>query len=147
MALKDPIAAYNAQNNMDAQFVQRFLESCGVEAYATEDLSLVGHWMFGNLPEIHKPQVWISREDADRVAHLLTEYENDKAKRDAERTREDTATITVECEDCGKTAQFAGSLKGTVQDCPHCGSYVDVGDVEWPYDDVGESETDCDNSR
>lgn len=138
MSLKDPIAAYNAESNMEAILVQRFLESEGVEAFATEDNSLVGHWMFGNLPEIHKPQVWINRSDTERVAQLLTEYEHRKIERDAERKAHEPKTIVVDCEDCGEASTFAGSLNGTVQDCPRCGSYVDVGDMEWPYDDTDE---------
>ena len=42
--------------------------------------------------------------------------------------------------------KFAGSLKGTVQDCSHCGSYVDVGDIDWPYD-VGETESHGEEGR
>jgi hypothetical protein len=30
------------------------------------------------------------------------------------------------CEECGKSSLFLVSHKGTVQDCPHCGSYMDV---------------------
>lgn len=132
MPLKDPIAAYNAASNTEAAVVQRFLESLGVEAFAVEDNSLVGHWMFGNLPEIHKPQVWINRSDAERAAELLTEFERGKTERDAERKAEEPKTITAQCEDCGKSTQFPGSLNGTVQDCPHCGSFVDVGEIDWP---------------
>ena len=49
MPLKDPIPAYNAESNMAAILVQRFLESHGIEAFAVEDNSLVGHWVGGNL--------------------------------------------------------------------------------------------------
>jgi hypothetical protein len=135
MALEDPLAAYNAENNMEALFVQRFLESEGIEAFVTEDHSLVGYWLFGTLPEIHKPQVWINRRDAERVAQLLTEYERRKLERGAEQKADGATAIEVRCEECGKTSTFAGSLAGTVQDCPYCGSYVDVGEFEWPDDD------------
>lgn len=147
MAPKDPLAAYNAESNMEALLVQRFLESEGFEAFVTEDLSLVGYWMLGTLPEIHKPQVWINRCDAERVAQLLTEYERRKIERDAERRADDAMAIEVHCEDCGKTSTFAGSLAGTVQDCPHCGSYVDVGEFEWPHDDFGVGDEDANAGR
>lgn len=135
MNLEDPVAAYNAESNMDAILVQRFLDSEGVQAFVVEDNSLVGYWMFGKLPEIHKPQVWINRADTERVSRLLAEYERRKAERDAQRKVSEPQTIEVICEECGKVATFAGSLLGTVQDCPHCGAYLDVGEVDWPYDD------------
>ena len=136
MALKNPISAYNAESNNEALLVQRHLESHGIEAFVIEDNSLVGSWMFGMLPEIHTPQVWIDRANVDRAAQLLSEYERHKLERDATRQSDKSTTIAVTCEDCGKSCTFASSLKGTVQDCPHCGSYVDVGDIDWPYDEV-----------
>jgi putative acetyltransferase len=139
VSLTDPIAAYNAESNVEAALVQRFLESEGIEAYAAEDHSLVGHWMFGNLPEIHKPQVWINRHDAERVAELLVEYERRKLDRDAERKAGEPRTIAVDCEECGETSTFAGSLNGTTQDCPYCGGFVDVGEFDWPFE-VGREE-------
>ncbi len=132
MPLSDPIAAYNAQSNTDAHLVQQFLESQGIESSVTEDNSLVGQWTFGLLPEIHKPQVWISRADAERVAELLTMFEVRRRERNVAELPEGAASIEVCCEDCGRTATFAENLKGSVQDCPHCGAFVDVGEVDWP---------------
>lgn len=132
MPLSDPIAAYNAQSNTDAHLVQQFLEGQGIESSVTEDNSLVGQWTFGLLPEIHKPQVWVSRADAERVAELLTLFEERRRERNAVDPPPGTAAIEVRCEDCGRTTTFAGNLQGSVQDCPHCGAFVDVGDVDWP---------------
>ena len=148
MSLHDPIAAYNAESNMDAILAQRFLESEGVEAFVTEDNSLVGYWAFGRLPEIHKPQVWVSREDAERVGRLLAEYERRKRDRDAQHPVEPTTMIEVTCEECKQLAKFAGSLLGTVQNCPYCGSYLDVGEPAWPFDEeFGEVDSDPDFGR
>jgi hypothetical protein len=132
MPLTDPIAAYNAQSNTEAHLVQQFLESEGIESSVTEDNSLVGQWMFGLLPEIHKPQVWVNRADADRVAELLTKFEQRHRERNANTAAAETAAIEVRCEGCGRTSTFAGNLQGSVQDCPHCGAFVDVGEVDWP---------------
>lgn len=139
MPLQDPIAAYNAESNVDARMAQQFLEAAGIEAYVTEDNSLVGHWMFGNLPEIHKPQVWVERADAEQVAQLLTEYEAPRRKRRVESPTDDFADIPVRCETCGTESTFAAKLRNSVQDCPHCGAVVDVGELEWPYDDEWQS--------
>ena len=52
MALRDPVAVYNAANNIEAHFVRNVLVHSGVEAFVTEDISQVGTWMFGLIPEI-----------------------------------------------------------------------------------------------
>jgi len=52
----------------------------------------------------------------------------------------ETKTIEFHCEDCQQPLTFAGSLNGTVQECPECGSYIDVLEFERPDDDdLGET--------
>jgi hypothetical protein len=131
VALSDPVAVYNARTNADAHLVCGLLEQNGIEAHVTTDESLAGVWMFGLLPEIHKPQVWIDRSAIDEAKPLLMKYEQRQrlqatpaegsAQREGDR-------IEAVCEDCGKTSFFGGSKHGTVQDCPHCGAFMDVGD-------------------
>lgn len=136
MDLVDPIPAYNAESNVDAMLAQQFLESHGIDAYAVEDRSGLGIFAWGGgLHEIHKPQVWVSRADEQRVAELLTEYEQHRLQRDADRHTDEARTIETVCEECGQTSKFAGSLNGTTQLCAHCGAYVDVGEFDWPYED------------
>jgi hypothetical protein len=117
------------------------LDDEGIEAYVTFDESVVGLGMLGPLAEIHKPQVWVDRSNLEKARPLLMKYEQRQrlqsrpAKGSAERERD---VIEVVCEECGKTSHFGGSKSGTVQDCAHCGAYVDVediadGEVE-PYD-------------
>src|SRR5262245_52180201 len=81
MTLQDPVAAYTSESNEEALLVQRFLENEGIEAFVIEDHSLVGYWMLGTLAEIHKPQVWVNRNDSARVAELLVEYERRRLER------------------------------------------------------------------
>jgi rubrerythrin len=83
--------------------------------------------MFGTLPEIHKPQVWVSAADQERARELLEVDEQQQAER-KQTTREGTpaAPIEVVCEECQQNASYPAEQRGTVQDCPHCGAYVDV---------------------
>ncbi len=131
MALRDPIAAYNAANNLEAHFVRDLLIDAGIEAGVTEDVSPVGGWVGGLVPEIHKPQVWIDRADIDRAGPVLHAYElQAAARRGAESAKAATTDDMVEvtCDECGKRSAFPLAQKGSVQNCPHCGEYVDVGD-------------------
>jgi hypothetical protein len=128
MGLRDPIPAYNASNNAEAQLLAVMLNDAGVAAFAIDDVSQVGYWMFGVLPEIHKPQVWIERDSIDRAKPILEEYERQLAeRREKERNAASDEPIDVICEECGEHSQFPGSQNGTTQNCPHCGAYVDVG--------------------
>jgi endogenous inhibitor of DNA gyrase (YacG/DUF329 family) len=127
MAIRDPFVAYNASSNLEAQMVCGLLLDAGIEAQVIEDHSLAGLWVGGTMAEIHKPQVWIERADVERARPVLTEYEERAAERRVA-ARDTSKVIDVLCEECGKTSQFPASQQGSVQSCPHCGAYVDVGD-------------------
>ena len=75
MALREPVAVYNAASNLEAAFVCQLITAAGFEAHTVEDVSQVGVWMFGTLPEIHKPQIWVEREDVEKVKPLLEDYD------------------------------------------------------------------------
>jgi len=133
MALQDPVAVYNAASNVEAHLVKLWLVESGIEAFVLEDLSTVGIWMFGALPEIHKPQVWVSSCDVERVRPILAQYEEDLAER--QRASQSTgaeagAPIEVVCDECDQQSLFPASQRGTIQDCPACGAFVDVGEVD-----------------
>jgi hypothetical protein len=131
MPLQDAIAVYTAADNMEAHFVREALFGAGIEAYLTEDLSPVGGWMFGLVPGIHKPQVWIERTDAQRARPILEDFEQRAAELRARAADEQPTTpIEVVCEKCGKSTEFPASQRGSVQECAHCGAFVDVASDE-----------------
>ena len=131
-----PIAVYNAVSDLDAHLVCDMLKAGGVDAYTMEDRSQVGTWIGGYLPQIHRAEVWVDRADVGRATPLI----EDAHRLAAERRRSDASgpPIDVVCEECGKSSTFAAHRKGSVQDCPHCGAFVDVGDEE-PFEDWGEA--------
>jgi Putative prokaryotic signal transducing protein len=148
MALTDPFAAYNAVNSIEAHFVCSLIQDAGIAAYVVEDVSNVGlsAWT-GPLPEIHKPQVWVERADAERVKPILDEYEQrSRERRASQEPGEDVAdgTIEVHCDNCEQTITFPATLRGNIELCPHCGSYVDVDDSDdedqWWLDGDGDDE-------
>jgi len=146
MALRDPVAVYNAANNMEAQLVRDALTASGVEAFITEDLSPVGTWIGGLIPDLHKPQVWADRADVERATPILDEFERRAAElRDARaKDRAGEEPIEAVCEECGGSSSFPSAQRGSVQKCSHCGAYLDVGgeefDEDWPEADQDEDE-------
>jgi hypothetical protein len=129
MALKDPIAAYNAANNVEAELICNALNESGIEAHLTEHLSTVGGWALGVLPEIFKPQVWIERADADRAGPILAEFERRTAELRSQQPALENSdqSIVVICDECGGSVTFPATQMGSVQECTHCGAFVDVG--------------------
>jgi hypothetical protein len=129
MALLDPFAAYNADSNFEAHLVCGLLHDAGIEAAVIEDVS-VGVGRGGLARDLHNSTVWIERADIERVRPVLTDYE----KRAAARRAADQGTsgvigppVEVVCEECGKRSEFPAAQNGSVQNCPHCRAYVDVG--------------------
>jgi hypothetical protein len=143
MAFRDPFAAYNAANNLEAHLVCNLLNEAGVEAVVIEDVSQVGVWIGGVVSEIHKPQVWIERANIGRAKPVLDEYERRMVGQSGEST--EGPPVKVTCEECGQISSFPATQKGSVQNCPHCQAYVDVGDEaqieEWDQVTGEEEET------
>jgi hypothetical protein len=134
MALRDPVAVYNAANNVEALFVRDGLLAAGVEAFVIEDVSQIGAWVGGLIPEIHKPQVWVERADMVRAKPVLDDFEARAARLRDGNPAGDAAgpPIEVICDECGSTAAFPAAQRGSVQQCPHCRAYLDVGEPELP---------------
>src|SRR5262249_41897631 len=105
------------------------LVQAGVEAFVSQDLSAVGGWALGLLPEIHKPQVWVDQANLESARPVLQAYERRKIERQrAVNTSNSTEGPMLEaaCAECHKTSRFPELLRGTVQNCPHCGGFMDV---------------------
>jgi hypothetical protein len=138
MALREPVAVFNAANNVEAFLVRTTLVNSGIEAFVTEDISQAGTWMFGLLPEIHKPQVWIERKDWERAKPILDDYERRAGElraAGAPGASQTEAAIEVICEECGERSAYLEAQRGSVQECRHCGAYIDVsneaGSQDW----------------
>ena len=127
MALQNPVAIYNAATNVEAQLVKLRLVEAGVEAYVSEDCSPGGLWMFGTLPEIHKPQVWTSRcSSINRARSILQEYVDEVAPFQIEQVSETCRRSDNESKwnaECHTRSLFPATQRGSVQDCPACGAF------------------------
>jgi hypothetical protein len=133
MPIKDPIVAYVAASNMEAHLLKSVLLNAQIDAAVEEDVSQMGVWMFGIASQLHRPKVWVERADLDRAKQILAAYEDETAARRAA----DASTadmIEVTCEDCGATSPFPAAQLGTVQTCPKCQGYIDIGDDDPGFD-------------
>lgn len=128
MALQHPVAVFSATLNLEADALRDLLKEAGIEAYAIDTLS-----PFGEVPPpgMQDAKVWVNEADADRARALITEYEEREAKARAEESSlADGPQVEVRCDDCGQTSRFPITQLGSVQRCPICRAYLDVGESE-----------------
>ncbi|MFL5242363.1 MAG: hypothetical protein ACJ8FY_09670 [Gemmataceae bacterium] len=127
MALTDPVAIFTASSNIRARALCHALVQSGIEAHVIEDVSLGGLWVGGTLPGIHSPKIWVDRAEAEHAAAILQEHEQREADlQTAPPPADDDQQVQTVCEECGGSLAFPASQRGSVQECLHCGSYVDV---------------------
>lgn len=140
MALTDPFAAYNAANNVEAHLLRNMLVDRGIEAHVTEDNSPAGIFALGVLNEIHRPQVWIERTDRERAKPVLDEFEKSMGHHRDDPTNVIELPVAMTCESCGQEVTFPAEERGTVQECPHCSAYLDVGGEDGEWEEVVDEE-------
>jgi rubrerythrin len=63
---------------------------------------------------------------------------------------EQTDPVIAVCEECGQSAEYPPEQSETIQNCPHCGAYVDVPDgvveAESPFESGADDESEVDPS-
>ena len=132
MNLKDPIAVYTAATNLEAHVIVNMLNDNGVPAFAVEDQSGASLWMFGTISQFHDPKVWIDKSSVLEAGKLIDSFE--KRQNERRNVSAQTQGLPVVCEACGKTTTFPNALNGTVQRCPQCDDFIDVGELNWNQD-------------
>ena len=132
MNLRQPVAVYTASKNFEAHLVSGLLNNAGIPAMVVEDddMQIMSGWL-GPLSNIVKPKVWIEEADVERAKLILQEYDKQNVNRQAVddgRVESVGPPMDVVCDECGKSSQWPAAKKGSVQNCPHCRAYIDIGD-------------------
>lgn len=130
---RDPKCVYVANSPGEADVVAVWLEEQGFPTRVMNMSTLGG--IAGLTP--YSPlgispggiEVWVLDEPRAPQARDKLEEHSRTLVRQATAAAEHGGPIEVRCEECGKTTEFPAEKRGTVQDCPHCGEYLDVGDL------------------
>jgi hypothetical protein len=139
---RDPKCIYVANSPGEADVVAVWLEEQGFPSRVMNMSTL------GGLPGLtpFSPlaigaggiEVWVLDEvRAPQAKQLLDEHSETLAKHTA--ALQHGAPIQVNCEECGQSSEFPAKERGSVQECPHCGAYLDVGDPG--QDELSDDET------
>lgn len=147
MEMEDPVAVYNAKSDAEAQLLEQLLKDAGIDATIVEDQSVAGLFADGAITHLPSPQVVVARADAERTAEVLLQFDQARQQLQSQaRANAELTFVTAVCEECGQSSTFTGTLVGSVQDCPHCGKFMDVAadgeDLEWGDPEDEEAEDD-----
>jgi hypothetical protein len=139
MIYRDPKCVFVADSPGMAEVVVLFLGSNNIQAQVMDPETLGG--FLGLTPvsstgiSANGIEVWVHEPaNAERARELIAQRE-EVLKEKAAKAATRTGTVKAECDECGKTSEFPAAQAGTVQDCPHCGEYMDVPDLASAPDD------------
>jgi hypothetical protein len=119
MEMKDPVAVYSPRTLAEGQALAQMLDEAGIPA------------------QVVMEEVVVAKADSERAAEALMKFEQTRAEggTNVPAGNPQQTFVTAVCEECGESSMFAGTLLGTVQDCPHCGRFMDVAaageDLDW----------------
>ena len=118
-----PICIRRTATLEEAQILVAWLAEHDVEATIT-DRDNPGAFAFG-VTDTEGIEVFVKDEEmAQRAQELLAEHDRERAAQ-REAGGEDVV-IEVTCDECECACSFPADQRGTVQECPECGAYIDV---------------------
>ena len=131
MTEKRVVEVYRAENGCQAHQFAIALEEAGIKAEIQGASYHPASLNADNLFTISAmwwdaPRILVSAQDAERASELLFELEARERKKAEE--VEASPPIVVVCEECGSRTLFPAALRGSVQECPKCWAFLDVGD-------------------
>lgn len=141
MELHDPVAIYTAASDLEAYEIVELLQGTDIPAQVIEDTNLLD----GLNPPVHAAQVWVASSDWERAITVIQGYEARAQQRHlASQVTVDLNAewIDARCDKCGTVTRYAPIQKGTVENCPSCYAFMDIGnDVDFDDWNVIEAES------
>ncbi len=127
---RDARCVYIGDNFAQAEVVALWLSEQGVPAKVMNGATMGGldglTWMSSSGVSPRGVEVWVSNDaQIAQAKELVTEHQAVLDLK-ALRTADAPETIEVVCEDCGRSTKFSGKESGSVQNCVHCGAYMDL---------------------
>lgn len=125
---------YVADSPAQGEAVVAFLAGEGIPARVMDEATLGGlaglTFFSPTGAALEGLQVWVLDEvHIDQARAQLARFD---AARIAHRSAHVGETVQVTCEHCGMVCTFPGERRGGIEDCPHCGEYIDIPDPGEP---------------
>jgi predicted RNA-binding Zn-ribbon protein involved in translation (DUF1610 family) len=113
----------SAAHGTEAGFLRSVLEEKGIRAEIVgTSLRTAAGWL--PLGEATAPRIWVREGDVGRAHELVEEWINGQHESSSPDTKaRDAEDVAFACQECGENVTAAGSRRGQVETCPHCGAY------------------------
>ena len=115
-----PVIVRRTRTVEEADIIVAWLDGHGVKATVL-DRENPGVFAFGVTDREGIEIVVADQETAARAEALLEAHDRERAQAAAS-----PGTVDVTCEECQEVRTFSSDLRGTVQECPECGTFLDV---------------------
>ena len=116
-----PVIIRRTRTVEEADIIVAWLDDNGVPATVL-DHENPGVFAFG-ITDAEGIAIMVADEElAERAKALLEAHDRERAAAAAE----PQSTVEVTCEECNEVRTFPSNLRGTVQECPECGTFLDV---------------------
>ncbi len=147
MAEDDPRTVFVAQSLELAEAAVKLLAGEGIAAEVIVPPPRAESQLITGVTDMVEPDEFQIRitdpakaDDANKFLGSVIATAKLQAIRDKRANR--TGTVTVACEECGKSSDWPATEMGTTENCPHCGAYMDIPDPDdqWSGMDFGEAE-------
>jgi len=145
---RDPKCVYVADSAAKADVIALFLNDHEIPAQVMNQNTIGSEDLTGKPPGVLEQEFEvrvIHPEQAEAALALMKAHAEALAAEKATRAAR-TGTVTVVCEECGKSVEFPASEQGTVQECPLCAKWVDVPDPDDNWD-IGDGNGDADETE
>lgn len=131
MIYRDPKCVHVADSLSEAESVVHFLKGQGLAAEVMNPATLGGllglTWLSRTGVSANGLEVWVNdAADAPQALARLKEFAAEQTRKAEEKDAQ--GPVAADCEECDRTSTFPAAQRGTTQDCPHCGAYLDVPD-------------------
>lgn len=147
MSASDPNCVFVTSNTEAADIIVDWLRSQGVQAEVQTHIKESDGVMmtpFANSDTSNHLEIHIADVDrAEEIRELILSRKDDLLSHAESVDKAPPEDMVVECEACGKSSVYPGEMQGTVQECQHCGSYLDVpgGEDEFDWSIVDETQS------
>lgn len=131
LSVAEVVTDWLSKQGKEVELVRHFKESDGVGLTTLSDSQSTSH------VEIHVKNI----DDVAEVKKLLIENQESILQEAQKRDEKVPEQIAFPCDHCEETAVYPGVMQGTVQECPHCGEYLDIpgGEEEFDWSVVDET--------
>lgn len=145
MSHQNERSVHLAKTMSEAVIIVSTLSMNGIAARVPDEMTLGG---IGGLTVFGKDtaggiEVWVDDPaNAEEARAIIVDMKANIIDRAAQ--SEHRGPIEMDCDRCGKHLKFAGEEWGTVGECPSCGQFLDIGEVEdsieWDTEPIDEND-------